>query len=424
MENDIKSFYEQHKTLIWIISIVIICLIFIVLFPLAIQWLIDRDSTHKGSDEGWLGFWGGYLGAIIGVIGALIAIQIPLSYEKKKFKLESASRDKELLEEKKSRKYEQVDNTFFNLLLLFNDQKNTIMKDINPFEELRRNIYESSILELKKMGIDKFNESNQELISILENMINKFDVKFNFRKAQYPQDVQDCLSAIRKDYLHQQSYVKKFKISEKKYESIKPEIENLQVIYCIEDDLIKNIKDKNFSENKFTLHENLDKLIKKLQDVSTVNFFDSKSKKNLEDYLWKLRRYTNPRNLALLELPYKKFAVENAISGYYSSIDSFFSMILRILNYIHDNVDEEENEGIKRDYISFLRANISEIQLVILYYFAFYTDRGITLKNELLETSFFGEQSELSSFDMGYLFQKDSLIWGEDDLKNMQSFCY
>ncbi|MCD5051625.1 hypothetical protein IV383_13310 [Enterococcus faecalis] len=263
----------------WIISIVIICLIFIVLFPLAIQWLIDRDSTHKGSDDGWLGFWGGYLGAIIGVIGALIAIQIPLSYEKKKFKLESASRDKELLEEKKSRKYEQVDNTFFNLLLLFNDQKNTIMKDINPFEELRRNIYESSILELRKMGIDKFNESNQELISILENMINKFDVKFNFRKAQYPQDVQDCLSATRKDYLHQQSYVKKFKISEKKYESIKPEIENLQVIYCIEDDLIKNIKDKNFSENKFTLHENLDKLIKKLQDVSTVNFFDSKSKK-------------------------------------------------------------------------------------------------------------------------------------------------
>ncbi|MFT0131946.1 hypothetical protein ACMHYK_11220, partial [Candidatus Enterenecus avicola] len=86
-------------------------------------------------------------------------------------------------------------------------------------------------------------------------------------------------------------------------------------------------------------------------------------------------------------------------------------------------VDEEENEGLKRDYISFLRANISEIQLVILCYFAYYADRGATLNNELLETSFFGEQDELSSFYKAYFFQKESLIWGEEDLKNMQKFC-
>lgn len=420
MEADKKGFYEQYKKQIWIVGIAVVGLI---LIPLFVQWLINADTANKGSDDGWLGFWGGYLGAIIGVAGALIAIQIQLSHEKKRFKQESTARDNELAEEKAARKSEQVDNTFFNLLLLFNDQKNTLLKDKNHFEELRGSIFDNSVLELRRMGIDKLYESSDELISILENMIKEFDINFNSRKTQYSQNIQDCLSAIRKDYINYLSYLQEFHLSQENYNSIKTEIDDIQVVYIIEDDLIQNIKNKKFSERTPTLYDNLDKLIKELQDVSQVDFLDSKSKKNLGKYIGKLLPYTDSSNLNLLELSYKKAAIENSINGYYSSIDSFFSMILRILNYIHENVDDEENEGLKKDYISFLRANISEIQLVILYYFAFFTGRGTTLKNELLETSFFGEQNELSSFDEAYFFQKNSLIWGEEELKNMKEFC-
>lgn len=416
-------------------------LVTLVLIPLFIQVLINWDTMNNGSDDGWLGFWGGYLGSIIGVVGALIVIQIQLSNDKerfdketkaknkelaedkKRFELQILARDKELEEERKARKSEQVDNTFFNLLLLFNDQKNTLLKDNNHFEELRESIFDNSVLELRRMGIDKLYESSDELISILENMIKEFDIDFNSRKTQYSQNVLDCLSAIRKDYINQTAYLHKFHVGEEDYESIKPEIDMLQVVFMIEDDLIQNIKNKWFAERPQTLNYNLNKLINELQAVSRVDFLDSKSKKNLEKFIGKLLPYTDTSNLNLLELPYKKVAIENSINGYYASIDSFFSMILRILSYIHANVDEEENEGLKRDYISFLRANISEIQLVILYYFAYYADRGATLNNELLETSFFGEQDELSSFDKAYFFQKESLIWGEEDLKNMQKFC-
>ncbi|WP_144772009.1 putative phage abortive infection protein [Enterococcus casseliflavus] len=420
MEADKKGFYEQYKKQIWIVGIAVVGLI---LIPLFVQWLINADTTNKGSDDGWLGFWGGYLGAIIGVAGALIAIQIQLSHEKKRFKQESKDRDNELAEERKARKSEQVDNTFFNLLMLFNDQKNTLLKDNNHFEELRKSIFKSSFLELRKMGIDKFYESSQELISILENMIKEFDINFNSRKLQYSQNVKDCLSAIRKDYLNQKAHLHKFQVLGEKYDSIKIEIDKIQIVYMIEEDLIKNIKNKKFAERTQTLHYNLDKLIKELQDVSQVDFLDPKSEKNLEKFIGKLLLYTDSSNLNLLELPYKKAAIENSINAYYSSIDSFFFMILRILNYINANVYEEDNEGLKRDYISFLRANISETQLVILYYFTFYTDRGTTLKKELLETSFFGEKNELNSFDRAYFFKKESLIWGEEDLKNMQEFC-
>ena len=178
----------------------------------------------------------------------------------------------------------------------------------------------------------------------------------------------------------------------------------------IDDGLIQNIKNKRFAERSHTFYYNLDKLIKELQDVSRAALFDSKSKKHLEESIEKLLSYTDSSNLNLLELSYKKSAIENPINGYYSSIDSFFSMILRILNYINQNVGEEGNKDLKSEYIIFLRANISEMQLVILYNFAYYTDRGATLKNELLGTSFFGEEDELSSFDETYFFQKKSLI--------------
>lgn len=178
-------------------------LVTLVLIPLFIQVLINWDTMNNGSDDGWLGFWGGYLGSIIGVVGALIVIQIQLSNDKerfdketkaknkelaedkKRFELQILARDKELEEERKAIKSEQVDNTFFNLLLLFNDQKNTLLKDNNHFEELRESIFDNSVLELRRMGIDKLYESSDELISILENMIKEFDIDFNSRKTQY-----------------------------------------------------------------------------------------------------------------------------------------------------------------------------------------------------------------------------------------------
>lgn len=405
-----KFLKKNKKFIAWALIITLIVI------PLVIQGVINLDTMNNGSDDGWLGFWGGYLGSIIGVVGTLIAIQIQLSNEKKRF-------DKELSEEKKARRSEQVDNTFFNLLLLFNDQKNTLLKANNYFEELSGSFYRSSLVQLKRMGMDKFYETSQALIIVLDNMIKDFDDEFNLRKANYPKNVEDCLSAIRKDYLDKINYLKKFQINNKELKSIEPEIDKLKIVYIIEKRLIEDIKSKRYSEKTKTNPSNLNTLINELQNISQYYFFDYASRSFLKNFTEKLKIYTYASNLNLLDLSYKKSAIENPINGYYSSIDSFFSMFLRILSYINQNVDKEENEKLKKDYLSFLRANISETQLVILYYFAYYTDRGAKMKKELLATSFFGEQDELSTFDKALFFQKKSLIWGEEDLKNMQEFC-
>ena len=69
--------------------------------------------------------------------------------------------------------------------------------------------FRSSIEQLKWMGLDKFYESSQLLILILENTIKEFDIEFKSIKSQYSKIVVDCLSAIRKDYLNQLSLFKR-----------------------------------------------------------------------------------------------------------------------------------------------------------------------------------------------------------------------
>lgn len=184
MEADKKGFYEQHKKEIWIVGIAVVGLI---LIPLFVQWLINGDTTHKGSDDGWLGFWGGYLGAIIGVAGALIAIQIQLTNEKMRFEEETEARNLEFEEEKKVRKSEQVDNTFFNLLNLFISQQNLLVSEHsleqNLFEDMLTRIWKGSeyqyIEETKKI----FYSRKTELLSVLNKAIESSEAFIREKEA-------------------------------------------------------------------------------------------------------------------------------------------------------------------------------------------------------------------------------------------------
>ena len=44
-------------------------LLAIIIIPVILQWMMISvlNNTSGGSDDGWLGFWGGYLGAVITV---------------------------------------------------------------------------------------------------------------------------------------------------------------------------------------------------------------------------------------------------------------------------------------------------------------------------------------------------------------------
>ncbi|MEY8307793.1 hypothetical protein AAK913_14485 [Enterococcus faecium] len=88
------------------------------------------------AEEGWLGFWGGIIGSAIGVLGAFLVLKEQVNYDRDALK-------EQLNEEKEQNRKQQIDNTFFNLLSMHNEQINDL-KGKNKFgkvyKELGRNL--------------------------------------------------------------------------------------------------------------------------------------------------------------------------------------------------------------------------------------------------------------------------------------------
>ena len=71
--------------------------------------------------DGWLGFWG----SALGVVGAFLILKEQINYD-------SIAMKKQIDEEKEQSKRQQIDNTFFNLLSLHNEQLN-VLKEADMF---------------------------------------------------------------------------------------------------------------------------------------------------------------------------------------------------------------------------------------------------------------------------------------------------
>lgn len=404
MENDIKKFYEQHKTLIWIIGIVVIGLIFIILFPLAIQFLIDRDSTHKGSDDGWLGFWGGYLGAIIGVAGALIAIQI------------------QLYNEKKTRKSEQVDNTFFNLLNMFINQQNSLISEQNPerdiFENMLMKIWKGSSHAYRKEGIELFYSKKIELLSLIDKIIGASEAFIREKEALLSNEEKLIIDRVKSEG---RSMSRPSDISNDSMIAVYGEI---QRIYHI-NDFKSKIEEKQFLE-MFLIESNdggiaqISGYIGYIITFDEAELLDEDSKAFLTELNKDLNEYLKHRPSVELTNEKKRQVVEAAQESYRKQVGSYFRIFHRIIKYLNENVNDRE---IKKNYIGFLRANMNESQMAMIFYNINYTHRGSGAIEELKGTSFFGDKNELSDIESAHFFSGETLVWGNDDLKKMQEFC-
>lgn len=417
MEADTKGFYEQYKKQIWIVGIALVGLI---LIPLFIQWLINADTTNKGSDDGWLGFWGGYLGAIIGVAGALMAIQLQLSYEKKRFKKESASRDKELEEEKKLRKSDQVDNTFFNLLNLFISQQNYLISEKNPdrdlFEDMLKNIKKNSMVAYLKQGLYYFYNNKSDVLFLLDNVLKASETYIDIKMPLLTEKERESLELMsstewavspHKDFGSQD-------FDDVHFELIR--IEHIR-------DLKKDIENEVFFELDSSSSEQIGvkKLLNNLDFVMYRNKLIEPEDKNLfMQIYYSLEEYTAVKQYVELEEERKKDVVEKAQVSYHKQVGSYFRIFHRIIKYLNENVDDRE---IKKNYIGFLRANMNENQMAMIFYNIYYTARGVGAIDELKETGFFGEKNELKDIKTAHFFSSETLVWGDYDLKKMQEFC-
>ena len=411
------EFLKKNKKFItWALIITLI------IIPLVIQGVINWDTMNNGSDDGWLGFWGGYLGSIIGVVGALIVIQIQLSNEKERFEEETEARNLEFEEEKKVRKSEQVDNTFFNLLNLFISQQNMLVSEYsveqNIFEDMLTRIWLGSeyqyIQETKKI----FYSRKTELLSVLNNAIESSEAFIREKEALLSEEEVLIIERVKSEG---RSMTRPKDISNDNLIAVNAE---LQRIFHINDFKEKIEKDPFLQMIDFRdIEIEIDKIVESIDNIIAFDeerLQDEDSIAFLMNFKKELNEYKQTRPNIELTIEKKRFIVELAQEPYRAKVGSYFRIFHRIIKYLNENVNDRE---IKKNYIGFLRANMNENQMAMIFYNINYTHRGSGAIEELKGTSFFGEKDELSDMESAHFFSAETLVWGNDDLKKMQEFC-
>lgn len=327
---------KNKKFIAWALIITLI------IIPLVIQGVINWDTMNNGSDDGWLGFWGGYLGSIIGVVGALIVIQIQLENEKKRFdeetlarnkefeeskkrfNEENKARNKEVEEEKKARKSEQIDNTFFNLLNLFISQQNSLISEQNPerdiFENMLMKIWKGSAHAYKKEGIELFYSKKIELLSLIDKALGASGTFIREKEALLSNEEKLIIDRVKSEG---KSMSRPSDISNESLIAIYGEI---QRIYHIKDFKLK-IEEKQFLE-MFPIESNnggiaqINEYVDFIIDFDAAELLDEDSKAFLTELKKDLNEYLKHRPNIELAIKKKRQVVEVAQEPYRRQVGS------------------------------------------------------------------------------------------------------
>lgn len=330
---------------------------------------VTRFWDYDGTPGEWLGYWGGIIGSILGIAGALLVF------------------NEQLKNEKEISRISHVDNTFFNLLELHNQVKEKLGNK-NIYDEIKNEIRqkEKAIISDKKEVFKQklFKKNYDRIINVNKQLSEKDYSIVEYAFLNYPLDPKELYQ-----YESQLDYELRDLRSEQAYYDFQEYLET--------EAKIVNEK-KLLSEREYLI-----KVVEK--DTSLVSIKEEIQCKN------------NAYSYVLAESE-KKEIIQSIYNKKYINLGNYFRMFHRVIKYINNNVKEIE---IKKDYLGFLRAMLSEDELLLIFYNAFYTKRGSGLKEELMYTSFFGSIKDLDTTEsFTQHFNKSLLLWEEADINLMK----
>ena len=317
---------------------------------------LAQNFTSEFSDSELLSFAGDILSGLIGLLGAGLGVYGAYYVMQKQLKAENEQYRKD-----------RIDNTFFNLLGLFQ----------NVREELDSSNLLNSIRDIKSIKRDRqkykyYNQLFESKKSYFIKDIEKFNKETN--------DDYDCnllLDALKQSAYSSDEYIRRLNYLERDVEYEKTHIELFQK--CAKD-LIDFVDDKNGG-------------------ISFKYKIDEESIKE---------------------------CVQNGFSNneYYSG--NYFRALYRCLKYIIDSDLKMED---KKFYSGVLRGVLSSKEMLLVFYNCMYFEKGEKFK-ELLEKEedgkridFFGDKEDLKNLHKGNdlpFFSKKDLIFSEKDMQKLE----
>lgn len=184
----------------------------LIVIPISIGIILPNFNVNNGSDDGWLGFWGGYLGAILAVVGVWWQTNKTIKNEKEL--MFSQKRPYIILQELSADKVDEVyginncdlkdkfqilviknlsNQPFFSVKIVLNDQVSPVIIDridknkdigilvnsidVNKLQEAERNLKES-VAVMGKVNLDKPKQLYDNSIKEIKEIFDKYNQDF------------------------------------------------------------------------------------------------------------------------------------------------------------------------------------------------------------------------------------------------------
>ncbi len=119
------------------------------------------------TNEDWLGYWGGIIGSSLGVLGAFMILKEQINNEREQ-----------------TRK-QQIDNTFFNLLSMHNDQI-TNLNDQKVFKKINDSLI-NHLNNAKSEAARIYVKDNQQLANVLSAVKAQFEALIERNQSEIPE---------------------------------------------------------------------------------------------------------------------------------------------------------------------------------------------------------------------------------------------
>ena len=407
MEKEKSSFWQENwKAILFAFFVgVIITPLCIAIGIRLIDW-IPGFNRLPGSDQDWISFWGGFMGSVVGVAGAIYIFQKQIDVErentKQQLEAERELTQQQINESRQQIKDERIDNTFFNLINLHISNKEIIpiLRNKDSYKSTHKTI-EEILKGDDTANVDyEINLFSTILEEIPEQIQKDKQEKYIFKQKKY---VLENLDRIKLAYHQLNTENDYFILLESQKRSLNNIPQSLDSFSF--SNFITQFLDLNSSPNGI-VNDNL-KLI-----------YD-----NQDDDLGKI--YCELMQLPQDELTYdeKRKSCTKVISYYYDSLGNYFRLVHRIFKFLNKNIEGDIDR--KLEYIGILRALFSEKELLVIFYNAFYTDKGQGMRAQLKNTNFFGEKEDLplDSQDELQHFLHKNLIFKIEDIIFMRKCC-
>ncbi|MDG4980520.1 putative phage abortive infection protein [Lactococcus lactis] len=316
---------------------------------------LAQNFTSEFSDSELLSFAGDILSGLIGLLGAGLGVYGAYYVMQKQLKAENEQYRKD-----------RIDNTFFNLLGLFQNIREELDSD---------NIIKSIKLKVAcKIDSERNKYFDELFLSEKPNFINDIQEFNRLTTPFYKKYCEKLINELEKG-------------KDSRYDS--------HVSHLLED-VEENDKEK------------LTQSIKRIENF-TDSFKDNKPEFN---YILEVPD--------IIEIINEVFKSSTGYSG------NYFRALYRCLKYIMDSDLKMED---KKFYSGVLRGILSSDEMLVVFYNCMYFEKGEKFK-ELLEKEengeridFFGDEEDLKNLDKEYdlpFFSKEDLLFSKTDMQNLK----